>query len=241
MRRLVPFVAVLLTLSLAAPLGADVFWRWRAAARSRRAYTAMGARLAYRAPVEVNGGKGHLSVYHFPRPMPDVADALQRAFGSPLSRQGASMAQGAVTEGGDALQLLLVAMPGGERTVLFEVKQPLDDRRRSARGPPPASTLGPLPLYPGADLSFHARDLRTQTALAMLSARALPADVDAFYRAQLGGAGGWKVQPGPEPQEARAARLRIFARGNELCLLMAAPDERHGSRITLLHKRFGLD
>lgn len=229
-------LALMLPVILALMVRADVVERWGAASASVRAIGTLGAKAVYSAPVNVNGGRGTLTVLNLDKAVPDAVRELRRLFPSAtFEHGGGSMALARVEAEGRAVRLVLFQPNAFNTTVIMVFDQSAAEAGAS-RASPALHRLTAVPEYPGSEPLFYAKNDETAVGLQVASTRGSPGDVLEFYRSSLAAAG-WK----PAPGEKAGGSLQLFAKGTDLCVVLAEAGEEDGTtRITLLHKSLQL-
>ena len=224
---------------------AKVFLRWSSATQSTRALESAGGKVAYEAPVTINGGKGALVVLGFDRQPQEVARILERTFKlDSLTFGGGSMGFASAASEGVAVRFLFVQSSEVSKTLLFKIEQTAEEFKRSA-APPARHLLEAVPACPQSEPAFFLQDEEAGMSLAVATTRTSPASVMNFYRSQLPRLG-WTpaLAPrsgAPQPPAVNDSPLQVFVRGPEMCTVFVESSGDTGeTRITLLHKRQGM-
>lgn len=191
----------------------------------------LGGRVAYSAPVQINGAPATLTVIGFDDPRDTRAADIRAALKLDPPAPG-NDALHIITDG-DRVTRLLLFRPGDQtvQTLAVLIEQTAAAFRKS-RDHSGGGRVSPLPLYPGARPGLVAGNGDTGLSFATLTADAAPEQVAAFYRTTLM-AEGWQ----PMFPDADAAGSCLFLRENALCyVLITKAEESAVSHITLLHK-----
>jgi hypothetical protein len=231
-------LAVLLLIASGLSSEARVFYRWGAAAGSNRALQDQGGTLAYQSSVTINGGKGNLDVFSFERSIADTVTLIDATFKTRLDFSGGSLASGSVSRDGRQIRLILIMLDSRNRTMVFKLDQSEEDAEAS-RKPAQTDPLPGITPFPGATPALSVEDRDGGYHLTASTAAADPGAIQNFFAAQLAAAG-WRDALPAASAGASSAALRIFQKGNELCLVHAQPSgPSRLTRITVLHKRGG--
>jgi len=225
-------------LALATIADARVFWRWSAAADSVRALESCGGRIAYSADVAVNGGRGHLTVLGFDKPLERVLSALRATFrDAEFTGRDGTMATARIASGRRVIRLLALELAAG-RAVVFDLDQSEAEAEASAR-PPADAALKDLPAYPGGETVFFVQDDHASLGAVVFRSPAGAETVQRYYAATLPG-GGWT--PLPLTRGLAEASLRLYVKNDRLCCVLVEPSRTEGvNRITVLHKERGIE
>lgn len=228
-----PFVCVAAAcFVLAVTPGADcrVFQRVGAAGTAAKRLESIGATQAYQSRVTVNGVGADLTVFSFDAPLAEVIGRVRGTFGTNvLSETGGGPATGALAEG-DRPVHLMVSEAEGSKTLVFLM---LLDRApdRSAAPPWPVTAI---PLMPGSTTVFSFENTSTRMRFGIArtpdTAEAAKTYCDRHLKSR-----GW------EPQGVPQASLVVYARKQDLCLVMVQAPSKPGedTRIAVLEKRLG--
>ncbi len=108
--------------------------------------------------------------------------------------------------------------------------------------------MNTIPAYPGSEPVFFAEDENTRMSMAIAKTNASTAGVRKFFESSLT-ASGWTLafpgnrarQTGLSAPSPQAHSMPVYLRSGEICCVLVAPSKIPGhSRITLLHKRQGM-
>ena len=216
----------------ARPAEARVFLRWGTVARSTRAIEASGGRAAYTADVEVNGGRGTLTVFSFDRPLAEAVASLSAVFAQRLQFGGGNMASGTIEKDGRCLHLTLIELERGGQTILFKLEQTAEEAGTSRRRGEVAPLAG-MPSYPAGQILFTAADERGGFRMAISGASAGSAAVQDYFEQEFR-TQGWT----PAFAAGAAGAMRLYRKGPELCIVQTQAGSAPGEvRITVLQKK----
>lgn len=229
-------IALLLAGGGACVTQARVFWRWGSAADSDQALEATGGKAAYRADVNVNGGKGHLTVFAFDRMIGDVKRKLERAFDTTFTGGTATMAMTTIKDSGHVIRLVAVQLGNRFQTLVLKFDQTTAEHAKTGDRPR-QHLMDEVPAYPASQPAFFAANEDTKMSLAVADAAGSPDQVQRYYEGHMENEG-WerKTPPGVESGRARSS-MQIYQRGARICCVHASQSPVTGrTRITLLHK-----
>ena len=224
-----------------------VFLRWGAAANSMKVIESLGGAVAYESAVDVNGGSGQLTVFGFDESLREVVRGLSKTFAIPdFTSAGGSMAYGTVTSDGKMLRFVAIRIEEQRKTVVFQIEQSEEDSRRS-KLPPAASLLRAVPSYPASTPVFFASDGNSGMSMEVSRVRADEESVRQFFTDTLPRTG-WTYAfdqtpdaSGPVIAASAGPSLRVYLKKQAVCcVLVDASDVADETRITVLHKRYGL-
>ena len=219
---------------------ARVFWSWKSRTTAENAFDFLGAKSVYRSRLEINGGPGNLEVFACPSGIRDtVAGIRQRLGANAVSHSGGSMAFGEVTDGNDLLRLVIVQLSARSETLVFSIAQSQDSRAASLVPVPITDRIPAVPSYPGSRPAFFVADQDRQCALGVASTSDSPEGVRRFYADRMA-ADGWKPAI-RGTDKANATGMTVFLRKEEILCCQADEGPGGETRITLLHKRQGLN
>jgi hypothetical protein len=236
MRTIVRFALLASLSALPAAGHAKVYSLWGSASDSARTIERLGGKLAYKAPVVVNGGKGELAAFSFTAPIADVVDKLRQGFGNrdAVRYSGGTMAEAVIKDEGHAIRLIVLSMEDRAGTFVFRFDQPAGEAAAS-EAKPRTHLMAEAPAYPGSEPVFYVKDESTRMTLAISKGRADAEDVHRFYRAHLSGTGWTALKPG-------SGSMRVYLKQNEVfCVLVESSDAPGDFRATLLHKERGIE
>jgi hypothetical protein len=226
--------ALLLTTVLTTSVAeARVFWRWKTSGADVPGLEALGGTRAYSSRVTINGAGAQLDVIQFDQPISRVIRQFRDSVGGTVEFRNGSLARVSQITNQQALQLVLLELENGRRTLVFRMEQTAQEYEQS-RQPPAAHPIAELPEYPGSSPLFFVANSDTDLKLLVTEAAALPPDIQRFYRDALTGAGWSPVLPAA--RNSTPSRLVMYQRGPELCGVFVEPDGHTRGRITLLHK-----
>jgi hypothetical protein len=145
------------------------------------------------------------------------------------------MVFGKATEGGAHFRFVAVQLSAIAETTVFVIAQDEDP------GPPvPITRIVPsVPSYPGSEPVLLIADPDRQTSLGNASTADSPEAVRGYYADTLA-ADGWEPATGVKIAPDRPG-MTVFIRGAEILCCQAERDTSGATRITLLHKRQGLN
>lgn len=219
-----------------------VFWRSPAHTDGRRALDALGGRIAYEAPVIINGGRGHLSVFAFTEPLADVVRRLsQTPGGGAITYSGGTLAVGERANGKRIVRMVAFSLDPPGETLVCALDQSVEERERS-RQPPGEEGLPGVPGFPGARTVFTAVNEESRMRLTHASTEAPVSAVRDFYHTALAAAGWSAFGPGSGTATVNGSGMGVYLKDHEiLCVLANRPHPAGPTDITLLHKRHGLE
>ncbi len=229
------FIAVDATIS-----EARVFWRWNATEESDNTMESLGGKIAYSAPIKLNGGNGTITVYSFKDDIASVTKTLRRTFNTDgLQAENGSMATATITDNGMVLTLIAISMQNYGPTTLFKFAQTSAEAARSKN--PPQNPIKEVPQFPNAETTFYAKDGKTETALAVASAKTTVQNVLNFYKSELP-AKGWAAPLSSSNNLHPTGKMLFYQKNNQLCCIYAStkPNTQQTS-ITVLHKELHID
>ena len=224
-----------------------VFLRRGALANSTRTMESLGGRIAYEAPVKINGGSGQLSIFSYDEPLTTVSKKLARAFASAdIAAESGTMSLATVARGNRVLRLLLLQMDSPGRTLVFAVNQSKLEFAASA-DPPSHHPIRQVRSFPGSKPVFFAANEETGMSLSISLVDADPRGVGIALESGLL-SDGWQpalqpseqdsTAPAPPPIALDDSPMRVYLMRDQLCCTLIEPAEHAGtSRIILLHKR----
>jgi hypothetical protein len=230
-------VALLIDTGIAS---AKVFFRWGASANSGQAMESAGGRPAYSADIAVNGGTGRLQVFAFPTSLADTLRTLRATFaGAALTQAGGSMATALVKADGRVVRFAAIQLSASPETLVFYVDQSEQEYEASLRAPE-EHRLRELPAFPGSTPVFFARDDTARMSIEVSATATDAQDIQSFYETRLAG-DGWKPALETRAGQKPVLGMETYLRGRDVCCVLVdrAPDG--GNRITLLHKRPGVE
>jgi hypothetical protein len=229
--------ALLLLAGLVTVTHARVYWRWGAAADSDRTLEAAGGKMAYQAEVNVNGGRGRVTVFAFDSLVGDVKRELGQAFGTTFAGSGATMAMATVKKSGHVIRLIAVQLGDRFQTLVMKFDQTAAEHKKTGDRPK-EHLMSEVPAYPGSEPAFYAANDDTKTGLAVSDAAGSPDDVQRYYASHLKSEG-WQRQVSTDAPPGQAfSSMRIYQQGPRICCVHAIQSPQTGhTRITLLHKR----
>ncbi len=235
-RRLTRSLLIILSIACIATYHASarVSWSWGAASQSNKALTSAGGTAVYSAEIDLNGADASLAVFSFDLTADKLVGTLKTMFGgSSFAFKGGTMAFGIIEEGDTVIRLLVLQLTAETQALVVKIEQSADDYAASIK-PPDRHMIMEVPEFPGSIPEFYARNRDTNLQLASSSTRSIPAEVNRFYSDRLKAAG-WE-----SPLEDTSS-LRVFMKGQAVCLVFAsAPDKTGTGTITLLHKTHGV-
>ena len=235
-----------------------VFLRWGSSVRSAGAIEASGGRIAYETAVIVNGGKGHLTVYSFDKPVTRVVRELRRIFNTDrISYSGGSTTTTLIHSNDRVIRLIMVPLEDYLQTIVFHLEQSARDFNLSSVSPS-RHLMKNIPAFPGSKPVFFAKDEATHMSMALSNALSTPEGVYNFFESSLT-ASGWTPAPSRVEEPARSwlptmtpvrdgsnrhaghaprmGGLSFYLRGNEICCLFVHASDIPGeSRTLLLYK-----
>lgn len=214
---------------------ARVFQRWNAVAKSDSTIEAVGGRIAYTAPINLNGGNGVVTVYSFKEDIVSVTKSLCRTFNTDkLIVKNGSMATTTITDGGMVLNLIAISMQPYGSTTLFKFVQTIAESNKSKN--PPANPIKEVPAFPNTKTTFYAKDKQTKTAIAVATAKTSVQAVLDFYLSELP-ANGWSAPLSSSNNRHPTGQMMLYKKDNKLCCIFASdkPDTQQTS-ITILYK-----
>jgi hypothetical protein len=243
MRRYLTHAILLATLSLSCipSLQARVFFRWPGSSDIKGTITSLGGKLAYESEVTVNGGKGTLRVFSIEGGIDAVAAKLRQAFDiDKLDPAGTGMATANVDTKNGVLRVIAIDPGEAARTVVLTLEQSKEDSAAS-RTPPSVSTVKDLPVRPDAESVFFAEDPRSGLLVSLSEAPGDPAAIHASLAGDLEKEG-WKPALPVTARGAAGPNLQVFLKDTRICCVFVTAEPGSGrSRITILHKRRGME
>ena len=217
-----------------------VFFRWGAAAQSLHTLEALGGTLAYQAAVNINGGKGQLTVFAFQKSIADVVRELTSAFAiTGYHYSGGTMGYGSVSANGQTRTLIALQLGEPPRTIVFHTEQSDEDSRRSAL-PPSGPMLNDIVRFLDSTPVFFASDENAGMSVAISRTQTGEAEVRQALDMDLSG-NGWQSAFPSAGGILAAPRLRVYLKQQQICCVLVDASEKQGeSRITILHKQRGM-
>jgi hypothetical protein len=217
-----------------------VFLRWGSAAQSARTMESLGGKIAYTAAININGGKGQLTVFGFNEPIAAVVSSVTRAFDiSGFAYRGGSMGYGSVSTNGQTLRFVVIRIESQVQTLVFQIEQTDEENRRSSL-PPEGQMLTVVPSYPDSLPLFFASDENAGMSMAISRTSSDMASVQQSMEQALIGAGWEHASLEPREKDVRSD-MKVYIKQQEICCILVIPSETTGeNRITVLHKQRGM-
>jgi hypothetical protein len=196
-------------------------------------------KVVYATALEVNGGRGNLTVVSTDADPRRTLDRIRSASdaGSQMRRLFAAPDMGMATVAGRdrRLRVLALAPPFSDRCLVFLFEQSAADAQTADR-PPVRHRLTDVPVYAGSTPLAFFRNDDTRTAIETSAVN--PADGPAvlnFFESELTRAGWRPLLPS---SVSGAPRCLMFGKAGDICIVAvreSAPPA--DTRITVLHKR----
>ena len=246
-KRSLVFCILCFVLLAATHTPARVFRKWRSASNSSRTLRSLGGTRAYESKMNVNNGKGILTVFGFEQDIRRVIGDLNRAFQTDaVAYMGGTMAFLTVRTESQVIRMVVIYLVKHRKTVIFKLEQ-TEEEFRSSKKPPDRHLLTAVSEYPQSTPTFYLKDEETGMAMAVSKSRSSPGTIQAFFKvqfAQLDWKGLYPLQakdPTRTSEHTPPTRLAIYQKGPDLCYVYAAHTKTPGeTRITLLHKRLSM-
>ena len=194
----------------------------------------LGFTEVYSAPVEVNGGKGRVDVWHsesgFFQTMSRIQDAC-RARGWPEGfSAGENMGFGMAVDGQTLVRYLVVRVPDGttEKSLVYETTQTLAEFNKGGE-PVREHRLDKLPVLDQSEAVSFIEDGNTHTAIEVSRSRQ-PAEFILGWFDQRMAADGWATAV------LTVADARMYTRGKERAVVNVQRDKDGRALISRMHK-----
>jgi len=230
------FFAIALLCAAAMACHGRVFERSSTISDSTTALLTSGGTLAYETSISVNGGKGELAVVGFRKSIGQLVKEFGRIFNTKdIAYTGGSMGYVNATANGTVLRMTLLKLGNNVQTLVFKIQQSEADFRAGLQKPN-GHMLKDMPVFPGSDPVFYARDDKSNAGLSIAETSADPAAVRGYFASQLSSSGWTPALPG-------GPSLLVFNnKKNEICCVFVEPAQTNGKNlITLLHKQQGIE
>ncbi len=234
MKRQITYIITIIILTTTSN-HAKVFWRWNTTAESDNTIESIGGKVAYSAPVELNGGNGTLTVYSFAENINTVTKTLCRTFNTDkLKVKNSSMAMATITDNGTVLNLIAISMQPGGPTTLFKFEQ--TSKEAASSKTPPQNPIKEIKQFPGSQTTFYAKDKETKAALAVTTAKTTVQAALDFYSSELP-ADGWSAPLSSANNHNPTGKLLLYQKNNQLCCIFAKKKANtKQTNITILYK-----
>jgi len=233
--------AILMAVSfLPARSDARVFFRWRGKAHVQSAFESIGARSVYRGRMLINGTSGEVEVFACPGGIRETVNDMRRYLGPDAAdHSGGTMAMGKASDDGRDYSFLLVQLSDVAETMAFAIARASDAPPEALAPVSITQHIPSVPSYPASKPVFFASELNRGSSLGVASAPDTPESVRRYYSERLA-AEGWAPATGVKDVPDRPG-MTVFIRGREILCCQADSGTDGGTRITLLHKRQGLN
>jgi len=220
-----------------------VFVRSNTVSDSTKALLSSGGSLAYETSITLNGGNGDLSIVGFNKRIAALATELGRVFNTKnIVFSGGSMGLITARANGQVVRLTLINISAdSQKTLVFKLQQTESEFQASSK-PPKEQMLKDIPAYPGSDPLFFAADNKANAGLAVSLAATDPASVNSFFASKLAASGWAPAIAGSTAPQATTGGMKVYVKDREICCVLVDPLHAEGkSRITVLHKRQGIE
>jgi hypothetical protein len=225
---------------LPAPSEGRVFFRWRGKAQIQGAFESIGAKSVYRGKMLINGTSGEVEVFACPDGIRETVAGMRRHLGpDSANHSGGTMAIGKASGDGRDYSFLLVQLSEVAETMVFAIARPSDASPESLAPVAISQRIPSVPSYPGSMPVFFASEQDRSSSLGVASTLDTPETVRRYYQGRLT-AEGWTPATGVRDAPDRPG-MTVFVRGNEILCCQADAGPGGDTRITLLHKRQGLN
>lgn len=217
-----------------------IFLRRGSRAQSFRAMETAGGKIAYQATVNLNRGRGQLTVFNFDKAIGDVVRELGQVFNSDdFNYSGGTMASATISSNDQVLRLMAIRLNDYKQTLVFKFAQSPSEFKVSCK-PPTYHLMKTIPAYPGSEPVFFAKDENTRMSMAVSRTQSAPGGVREFFEARLA-ASGWTPALSPAKRGSTQG-MTVYLRGPEICCVFVDSSAIPGEcRITLLHKQQGIE
>ena len=214
-----------------------VFWLWGGSGSSALLdYSRLG-KTAYETTVQINGGRGHLTVVKATAGLRATLQRVRAAceHGARVDFSFADTGAGlAVVSGGQRTLKAVIIATAPEESLVMGLEQSESEAALSAM-PPDRHMLDAVPAFPGSAPSSFLRNEDTGTALETSSCQAEAGSVADFFVSTLE-RDGWspvfKGAASPPPA------TQVFLKGRDICCVsVQSTEDSRETRITVLHKR----
>jgi hypothetical protein len=217
---------------------ARVFRRWWAGSHGIAALENTGGEIAYETSININGGKGQLTVFNFDSTIDRVIVDLKKTFGSEgFVFSGGTMGHALIKKKGRALRLFAIMLEDQGPTIVFAVEQSLTEFKESGT-PPKTETLQGIPVFPGSESVFFAKNDDSGLALAVATSDSSVSGVQGFFKSELSAAG-WTPALPEVKSVSEGPQMMIFLKDSRICCVYVDPSEISAkTRITVLDKAY---
>jgi hypothetical protein len=194
----------------------------------------LGAKSAYSANIEINGGSGKLTVTSFNDLTGTTASSIRQLLElPPASASGAPVTDVYIISGkSETTRLILIHLPQKQQLLAITITQSNSEYRKSKKQP--QHNISDIPAYPGSTPNFTAADKKAKLKICVSSTTVPPEAVSAFYTTTLKSAG-WRTflsdKRGSIPQTI------TFQHGSSICFIMPLISQSGKTTICIVHKR----
>jgi len=219
-----------------------VFTRSGTVSDSTKAMLSSGGSLAYDTSITLNGGDGNLAVVGFNKKIQDLVEELGRVFKTKdVVFSGGTMGFITARSKGIVVRLTLINLPGdNQKTLVLKLQQTESEFQASSK-PPKEHLLKDIPAFPGSEPLFYAADNKSNAGLAVSRTVSDPVTVKDFFSSRLS-ANGWTPALAASTGQKDLPGMKVFIKEREICCVLVDPLTTEGkSRITILHKRQGIE
>lgn len=232
------FIAIVILCAGTAICQARVFLRWGSSAdNADHIFTTLGGTMAYETELNINGGKGHLTIFHFKQNIHHVVDMLSEIFGiDNFNYSDGTLCTASVISEESSLKLVIISLQNDRETIMFRFKQTNPETITSATTPT-THLMKNLPPFPGSKPLFFAENKDTDMSMAVSESHANPAEISEFFNTHMSTAGWKKALPHPGTQNLYA-KMTVYCKSHEISCILACPSNEKGlTQIVMLYKK----
>ncbi len=209
------------------------------AGNASQTLTALGGVTAYDTEININGGNGRLTVFHFKQDIRLVVELLGSAFGkNNFNYSGGTLCLASLKSENSVLQFVISSL--NDNTIVFKLEQTSAEHAAS-RAKPASHLMNSIPAFPGSTPLFFAEDKKNGMSMATAATTSSPDEIRRFFNSRLTASGWENIIPRPAGPIAFSPTA-IYQKKSEISCVFVIPSNNAGeNQIVMLHKQQAIE